>query len=247
MTSFEKSLVKTTIRKLIKDQIKKEGKKTLVQIKPIDHGTLAQSHTPIYKIHRYFARRPYSVFNELVQHYSDPADIILDPFCGGGVTLIEGLRLRRKVIGVDLNPLATFITEMEAVDVSLPKIQKIFETIKKKVQSTILEYYNTVCPKCKEKTPLYWMKWSYEYNCPNCKKNVVIKDLKKKGSGTYICKYCKKAFTPITAEKINEVPFEMEVRCKCGYVGSKTPNSNDLDTVNTVIHNFKKIVKKNKL
>jgi DNA modification methylase len=79
---------------------------------PIDHCTFALPHTPIYKIHRYFARRPYSIFNELIKHYSNPNNIILDPFCGGGVTVIEALRLRRRVIGVDLSPIASFITEM---------------------------------------------------------------------------------------------------------------------------------------
>ncbi len=59
-------------------------------------------------MHRYFARRPWSVFRELIAHYSNPGSIILDPFCGGGVTVVEGLRLGRKVIGVDINPLATF-------------------------------------------------------------------------------------------------------------------------------------------
>ena len=79
-------------------------------VEPIKSGVKAEPHTAVYKMHRYFARRPYNVFRHLIEHYTDEGDIILDPFCGGGVTVVEGLRLKRKVIGVDINPMATFIT-----------------------------------------------------------------------------------------------------------------------------------------
>lgn len=63
--------------------------KDLDNLKPIDHAVVAKPHTPVYKMHRYFARRPWSVFRSLVEHYSNPGSIILDPFCGGGVIVIE--------------------------------------------------------------------------------------------------------------------------------------------------------------
>ncbi len=71
----------------------------------------AKTHTPPYMIHRYFARRPWNVFKQLIELYSNENDIILDPFCGGGVTVYEGLKLSRKVIGFDLNPLSIFIVK----------------------------------------------------------------------------------------------------------------------------------------
>ena len=57
----------------------------------------AKAHTAPYKIHRYFARRPWNVFKQLIEIYSNEGDIIVDPFCGGGVTIYEGLKLSRKV------------------------------------------------------------------------------------------------------------------------------------------------------
>jgi len=73
--------------------------------------TIAQAHTPPYKIHRYFARRPWNVFSQLVDIFSQPNEIILDPFMGGGVTVYEGLKLNRKIVGFDLNPLSVFIVK----------------------------------------------------------------------------------------------------------------------------------------
>ena len=70
---------------------------------------VAEGHTPPYKIHKYFARRPWNVFEQLVQNFSKENEIVLDPFCGGGVTVYESIRKGRKVIGCDLNPLSIFV------------------------------------------------------------------------------------------------------------------------------------------
>jgi len=230
-----------------KRNLPNEEIKDLDKIKPIDHGTIARPHTSVYKIHRYFARRPYSVFNELIRHYSNHGSIILDPFCGGGVTVIEGLRAKRRVIGVDLSPLATFVTEMESMDINLEKLNEIFNKIKKAIEKDIKKYYLSKCPKCKKSTSLYWMKWSYVYECPSCKKNVEIKDLKKHGPGRFECKYCKKIFKPIEAKKVDEIPFEIEIRCKCGFKGIRKPDKDDLKIIDKIENNFDKIVTKNKL
>ena len=79
-------------------------------VKPIKKAVVAKRHTAQYRMHKYFARRPYNVFQNLIKHYTNKGDIILDCFCGGGVTVFEAAALERKVIGVDINPLATFIT-----------------------------------------------------------------------------------------------------------------------------------------
>ena len=97
--------------------------KDLDHLKPMDHAVIALQHSFVYKMHRYFARRPWSVFRELVEHYTNEGSIVLDPFCGGGVTVFEGVRLGRKVIGVDLIPLATFITRMELAKVDLQQLR----------------------------------------------------------------------------------------------------------------------------
>jgi hypothetical protein len=53
----------------------------------------AEHHTPPYLIHRYFARGPWNVFEQLVEKYCEKGKVILNPFCSGGITLYEGLKL----------------------------------------------------------------------------------------------------------------------------------------------------------
>jgi len=66
-----------------------EDLKDLDNLKPIDHAVIAKPHTPVYKMHRYFARRPWSVFRAFIEHYSNPGSIILSPFCIRNIAAIR--------------------------------------------------------------------------------------------------------------------------------------------------------------
>lgn len=152
-------------------------------VKPISHGIIAKPHTPVYKMHRYFARRPHNVFRYLIEHYTDEGDIILDPFCGGGVTVVEGLRLRRKVIGVDINPMATFITKCEVTPVDLNALKNAFAKIEVAVKDKINDLYRCNCDKCLAPVAIAeWFEWSNVVRCKYCKKPVELHRAERKPS-----------------------------------------------------------------
>lgn len=46
-------------------------------------------------------QKPLDLMLELVSLFTDPGDIILDPFCGSGTTLVAALRLGRRAIGIE--------------------------------------------------------------------------------------------------------------------------------------------------
>ena len=60
-----------------------------------------------------------------IQSLSKKNDLILDPFMGGGTTLIEALRAERKVVGIDLNPMATFVAKVKTAKLSKKNIDVI--------------------------------------------------------------------------------------------------------------------------
>jgi 16S rRNA G966 N2-methylase RsmD len=127
-------------------------------------------------MHKYFARRPWNVFNELISHYASPGDIVLDPFCGGGVTIVESLKLGRKAIGVDVNPLATYVTEMECRPLSIKSFQQALSQISEKTEPEISSLYRTQCARCNSDALADWIEWDegtqrivrLKYDCPKC-------------------------------------------------------------------------------
>lgn len=163
-------------------------KKSKLLAEQIDYATVAKAHTPMYLIHKYWARKPHNVVSEYIQHYTKEGDIVLDPFCGSGPTPIEAIKLERKGIGIDLDPIATFITRMTAIPIDISRIKSTFEEIKKNCKEQIEELYKTICPKCrKEALIVYAIKQNEKlieigYDCERClnAKNSSKRFLKKK-------------------------------------------------------------------
>jgi len=63
-----------------------------------------------HNFYRYPARFSPSFASTAVQLFSKPGDLILDPYMGGGTTIIEAMVAGRRVIGADLNSLAVFVS-----------------------------------------------------------------------------------------------------------------------------------------
>jgi len=231
----------------LKKRKNNEEIKDLDKIEPIDYGVVAKPHTPIYKMHRYFARRPYTVFSELIKHYSNPGSIILDPMCGGGVTIVEGLKLGRKVIGVDLNPMAIFITRYEVMDMDLDKLKKVFYEISDKVKDEINGFYLTKCPQCKKETPVDWFEYSYIIKCTKCKTEVLLAKAKKVAHGRYLCEKCKTILNPIDCKKQTDVLIRVKLNCICGHKEIRAPISYDIDLQDRINKNFTSLIRRKQL
>jgi site-specific DNA-methyltransferase (adenine-specific) len=48
--------------------------------------------------------KPLELMMELVEKFTDPNDLILDPFAGSGTTILAATRLGRRAIGIELDP-----------------------------------------------------------------------------------------------------------------------------------------------
>lgn len=68
---------------------------------------------------------------------------VLDPFMGGGTTLVEGSRLGFQVAGVDLNPVAWFIVRNELACTDPKEVKAFFDAIETEVKPQIQPFYVT--------------------------------------------------------------------------------------------------------
>ena len=159
-------------------------------------GMIAEGHTPIYKMHKYFARRPQNVFSEAIRNYSKTNDVILDPFCGGGVTVVEGTALGRHVVTSDINPLATFISRCEITCVDVNEYAKTIGTILEQVRTFSDQFYSTINRESAKIQPVRWYEHAYTVVCPSCEKETGLTNSRKltengkEKNGWYICQHC---------------------------------------------------------
>ena len=70
-----------------------------------------------HAIHRYSGKFIPQIARQAIELVTSPGDVILDPYCGSGTTLLECLLTHRRAIGVDLNPLAVLISHVKTTPV----------------------------------------------------------------------------------------------------------------------------------
>jgi SAM-dependent methyltransferase len=70
----------------------------------------------------------------LIDRYSRPGDIILDPFCGSGTLLLEAALSGRSAIGLDVDPVAAFISRVKCTPLPQRELERAFESIKTGLQ-----------------------------------------------------------------------------------------------------------------
>ncbi|MBE7511466.1 MAG: DUF1156 domain-containing protein [Anaerolineales bacterium] len=129
---------------------------------------------PIYQMSKWWARRRSSVFRSLLiaaatQAPEDPTKAgklvwdhyyanhqkagsfkklrVLEPFMGGGTTMVEGARLGFQMTGIDLNPVAWFVTKNELACSDPKQVQAFFDHIEREVKPLIQPFYTTTCPR----------------------------------------------------------------------------------------------------
>jgi len=94
-----------------------------------------QDRSPVagatHAFYRYPARFSPRFAEAAINAFSEPGEIIYDPFMGGGTTLVEAMRLGRKGIGTDLNSLAVFVSQAKTAIYTDKDVEVIREWVKR--------------------------------------------------------------------------------------------------------------------
>ena len=80
-----------------------------------------------HNLYRYPARSSPDFIRHLILQHSEPDDLVLDPFMGGGTTIVEAVSQGRRAVGVDLNPISRLVTGAKTVSLSSNERGRIAE------------------------------------------------------------------------------------------------------------------------
>lgn len=137
-------------------------------VPPFDQPITTTKATAIYNMHTYWSKKPHDAIQQYIRHYTQPGDLVLDPFCGSGGTALAALMEGRAAIAIDLSPAATFITKNYCTPVDVDELQRAFEELKARVKPEMDWLYETRCDRCDGRATTAYTVYSYVFECPKC-------------------------------------------------------------------------------
>ncbi len=143
---------------------------------------IQQSYRPIIGIHKWFARRPGTVFrnlllaefngeNSLQEDYWRAHQfngVIADPFMGGGTPILEANRLGFSVVGADINPMAFWIVRQSLAPLDMDAFGQDAEAVIHDLEQGIGSLYVTACKSCGRLADVKYFLWVKTQTCPEC-------------------------------------------------------------------------------
>lgn len=146
---------------------------------------IQQNYRPIIAVHKWFARRPGTLFRGLllsefggepVKHSYYKSNhfegrTIADPFMGGGTPLLEANRLGCNVIGTDINPMSAWVVREEVDVLDLRAYEDEAERLATHLKQEIGDLYKTRCPITgREDADVKYFLWVKTGTCSGCGK-----------------------------------------------------------------------------
>lgn len=99
----------------------------LLSLNKIDWDFESFNNEGLNSFHWYPATYISAIPGSLIPILSKKDDIVMDTFCGTSVTGMEAVRLGRKFIGVDNNPIAIMISKSKLLFPNTKELRRIFE------------------------------------------------------------------------------------------------------------------------
>ena len=155
----------------------------------------------IYNAHTYHTKVPYKAIMRYILHYTKPGDIVLDGFCGTGMTgvaanmcdhpenafkaLIDAQMPyvkwgKRFPVISDLSPIAAFISKNYNADINVAEFVEEANEVLKLAEKECTWMYETdpvqteMSSFIPQKGRIIYTVWSDVFICPNCGKEIVF-------------------------------------------------------------------------
>jgi len=78
-----------------------------------------------HTFYKYPARFSPRFAASVIQELTDPGDVVVDPFMGGGTTIVEAIAAGRLALGCDLNPLAGFVASVKTSPLTVQEANEV--------------------------------------------------------------------------------------------------------------------------
>jgi DNA modification methylase len=187
-----------------------------------------------YRAHSYHTKVPPEGIVPFIEHFTRPGDVVLDPFCGSGMTGVAALQAGRRAVLIDLSPAATFIACNYCARPDPEQLRKEARRVLRAVSPELEPLYTTRCRQCGGPAILTYTVWSDRYACPDCRAAFALWDVareEREVAAELCCPCCRRTGRKEKWQRLDPVPVLVKYRCcgGCG-AGEAPPERADVET-----------------
>ncbi|HUT35444.1 MAG TPA: DNA methyltransferase [Planctomycetota bacterium] len=181
-----------------------------------------------YRAHSYHTKVPPEGIAPFIERYSRPGNVVLDPFCGSGMTGVAALQAGRRAVLVDLSPAATFIAANYSAQADPNQLAREADRVLDAVRPELEPLYATRCRACGGPATIAYTVWSDRYACPDCRQSFILWDVARQGrrvAAAIACPACAREARKDKWSRLNPVPVLLSYQCAGGCGRQEAPPS----------------------
>lgn len=171
-----------------------------------------------YQAHSYPTKIPPEAITPFIEACTEPGALVLDPFCGSGMTGVAALAAGRSAILSDLSPGAVHLAQSHTHPVPVDQMQaEVIALDHRWMQRAEQRLYATTCPTCDGPGMTRHVIWSDVHACHACGEEVRVWDVAAERDGsvprTFDCPICGGSIQRSGAIPLRSEPVQRVVEC----------------------------------
>lgn len=185
-----------------------------------------------YLAHSYHTKVPPEAITPFIERYTRPGDVVLDPFCGSGMTGVAAALGGRRAILNDLSPAAAHLAWNHTRPCDPDALAAAFLAIEQKVSDRFDDLYGTTDLDGRP-GKIHWTLWSTRHQCPRCSLSFLLWDVMDRESGrlgrTIACPGCKSELRRSALPTLGSEPAWIALEAEDGRRLEKRPDADDVE------------------
>ena len=188
-------------------------------------------NSAFYLAHSYHTKVPPEAIEPFIRYHTEPGDVVLDPFCGSGMTGVAAALSGRNAILNDLSPAAIHLAWNHTRPCEPQALADGFAAVEARVAQRLNALYQTVHV---DGTPgrIHWTLWSTRHRCPDCRHEFLLWEAMDRKSGrmgpTIDCPDCANKLKRSSLESLGSEPAWIAYATESGKRVEKAPDPDDL-------------------